>query len=286
MKNKTVLIITTLLLLSLGAVCTGFYLYNKKPADLRESKPDVIIECVDLLNQYDNDSEKADSAFMNKIIQVEGTVVGISTDPNGVTSINLSDEQHALMVSCEMNHLILVFLSAATLLMPAEQAGKYFTRSGNVSFNCGTSLEKIEGINHKAASVLDASTGQLEFTVLIKAFMFDRALMGDHFNENYMESDKFPKAVFKGTIQNNSTVDYTKNGTYKVVVSGDLTIHGVTKPLRTEAELIVKDNKINAKAGFNVTLSDYNIEIPSLVKDKIDKQAKVIVDLLYEPLSK
>jgi polyisoprenoid-binding protein YceI len=186
-----------------------------------------------------------------------------------------------------MSHLFLVYLTAATLFMSAgPQAGKYFTRNGNVSFNCGTSLEKIEGINHKAASVLDASTGQLEFTVLIKAFTFDRALMEDHFNENYMESDKFPKAIFKGSIQNNNTIDYTKNGSYKVVVTGDLTIHGVTKPVRTEAELTVKDNNISAKAAFNVILADYNIEIPSLVKDKIDKQAKVVVDILYEPLNK
>ncbi len=185
-----------------------------------------------------------------------------------------------------MSNLILTLLTTATLLIPADQAGKYFTRSGNVSFNCGTSLEKIEGVNHKAASVLDASTGQLEFTVLIKAFIFDRALMEDHFNENYMESDKYPKAVFKGSIQNNSTVDYSKKGTYHVVVSGDLTIHGVTKPIRTEADLTVMDKNIAAKGGFNVNLSDFNIEIPSLVKDKIDKEAKIVIDILYEPLNK
>jgi hypothetical protein len=102
MKNKIILIIASVLLLFIGAVFTGFYLYNKKPADLRDSKPDVIIACTDLLDQYDSDSQKADSAYMNRIIQVEGTVVGISTDPDGVTSINLSDDKHAIMVSCEM----------------------------------------------------------------------------------------------------------------------------------------------------------------------------------------
>lgn len=163
---------------------------------------------------------------------------------------------------------------------------KYFTRNGNVTFNSGTSLEKIEGINHKAASVLDAATGRLEFTILMKAFEFDRALMEDHFHENYMESEKFPKAAFKGSIVNNTDISYSKNGTYTVKVSGDLTIHGVTKPITTTASIEVKDKKIIAKSSFQIAIEDFKIEIPSLVKDKIDKQAKIVVDLIYEPMNK
>lgn len=163
---------------------------------------------------------------------------------------------------------------------------KYFSRSGHVSFNSGSSLEKIEGNNHKAASVLDAATGQVEFTILIKAFEFDRALMEDHFNENYMESEKFPKASFKGMIVNNKEISYLKNGKYTAETKGDLTIHGVTKPVTVNADIEVRDNKIIAKAAFEITIEDFKIEIPSLVKDKIEKQAKIVIDITYEPLGK
>lgn len=182
------------------------------------------------------------------------------------------------------NSLFLIVLLFGSLNLSAQ--GKYFTRNGNVTFNSGTPLEKIEGINHKAASVMDAATGQLEFTVLVKAFEFDRALMEDHFNENYMESEKFPKASFKGTIINNKEIDYSKSGKHTAQVKGDLTIHGVTRPVSVTAALEIKDKKIAAKSAFEITIQDYNIEIPSLVKDKIDKQAKIAVDLTYEPLNK
>lgn len=175
-----------------------------------------------------------------------------------------------------------LFLNAVA----ADAQNKLFTRSGNVTFNAGTSLETIEAINRKAASVLDPATGQLEFTVLVKAFEFERALMQDHFNENYMESDKFPKASFKGGVVNNSEVNYTKDGTYPVQVKGDLTIHGVTKPIDVKGTVTVKEKKANAKADFNITIADYNITIPGVVKDKIDKEAKINVDLAYEPLNK
>ena len=75
---------------------------------------------------------------------------------------------------------------------------RYFTKSGNIVFNAGTMLEDIEGVTNTSSSVFDANTGQIEFAVLIKGFEFKRALMQEHFNENYLESDKFPKSIFKG----------------------------------------------------------------------------------------
>lgn len=181
---------------------------------------------------------------------------------------------------------MMMFLMLMAVNYSIHAQGKYFTRNGNVTFNSGTTLEKIEGINHKAATVLDAATGQVEFTVLIKAFEFERALMQDHFNENYMESDKFPKASFKGTIQNNNDIPYATGGTFKTQVKGDITVHGVTKPLTVNATGEVKDNKLVVKSNFEITLEDYKIDIPSLVKDKVDKQAKIEVDLVLDPLAK
>jgi polyisoprenoid-binding protein YceI len=155
---------------------------------------------------------------------------------------------------------------------------KYFTKTGHVSFYSDTPLEKIEAQNKSSNCVLDLATGKLEFAVLIKGFQFEKALMQEHFNENYLESNKFPKATFKGQIDNYNKIDVTKNGKSTVKVSGDLTLHGVTKKLNTDAVVEVKSGKIDADATFNILVADYNISIPSLVKDQIAKSVKVKVD--------
>lgn len=161
---------------------------------------------------------------------------------------------------------------------------KYFTKTGHVSFYSDTPLEKIEAQNKSSNCVLDLATGKLEFAVLIKGFQFEKALMQEHFNENYLESNKFPKATFKGQIDNYTKIDVTKNGKSTVKVSGDLTLHGVTKKLNTDAVVEIKAGKIDADATFNILVADYNISIPSLVKDQIAKSVKVKVDATLEVL--
>src|SRR5689334_2764556 len=131
-----------------------------------------------------------------------------------------------------MKKCILILATVATSLFATAQT-KYFTKNGRIFFNASSPLEKIEAINDKSTSVVDLSTGQIEVSVLMKAFLFERALMQEHFNENYVESDKFPKAVFKGTIADASSIDKSKDGTYPVKISGKLTLHGVTKDIET-----------------------------------------------------
>jgi YceI-like domain len=161
---------------------------------------------------------------------------------------------------------------------------KYFTKNGLVSFYSDTPLEKIEATNKSSNCVLDLATGKLEFAVLIKGFQFEKALMQEHFNENYLESNKFPKATFKGQIDNYNKIDVSKNGKSTVKISGDLTLHGVTKKLTTDALVEVKGGKIDADATFNIMVADYNIAIPSLVKDQIAKSVKVKVDATLDVL--
>src|SRR4051794_12837879 len=96
--------------------------------------------------------------------------------------------------------LILAIVTTGTF------AQKFYTKSGKISFNASSPLEKIEAVNDKATVVLDVSNGAMEVAVLMKAFAFEKALMQDHFNENYVESDKYPKATFKGTVVNISSV--------------------------------------------------------------------------------
>jgi uncharacterized protein YdeI (BOF family) len=176
--------------------------------------------------------------------------------------------------------------TAALLLTMTTSAQKYFTKTGRITFDATTSSspEKIEGVNKTATCVLDTKSGAMQFAVLMKGFLFERALMEEHFNENYVESNKFPKAEFKGSISNNDAVNYSKDGTYTVTVKGKLTMHGVTKDVETTGKLTVTGGKIQAVASFNALLSDYSVSIPGLVADKVAKTAKIDVVCSLEPL--
>ncbi|MBL7831812.1 MAG: YceI family protein [Saprospiraceae bacterium] len=110
--------------------------------------------------------------------------------------------------------------------------------------------------------------------------------MQEHFNENYLESSKFPKAMFKGKIDNLKDINFKKDGTYKANISGNLTIHGVTKPVKTTANFQVNGQRINATTDFSVVMKDYKVSIPSLVKDKVAKTATIQVEANYQQLKK
>jgi polyisoprenoid-binding protein YceI len=179
----------------------------------------------------------------------------------------------------------LSFLLLFLFLFFAANAQKYITRDGYIGFYSHTSVEDIKADNNQVASVLDVSTGEMVFQVLIKAFHFDRALMEEHFNENYLESDKFPKSTFKGTIKNIRDVDFSKEGTHNVKVEGDLTIHNVTKKVAYDGTLEVKKGGIDASSKFNINPEDYQINIPGVVRDKINKNLEVTVQMKYSPMT-
>jgi polyisoprenoid-binding protein YceI len=157
-------------------------------------------------------------------------------------------------------------------------AQKYMTRTGKVTFFSSTPVENIEAFNNEVASVVDAGSGDVVFQVPIKSFKFEKALMRDHFNENYMESDKFPKAEFKGKIAGMENVNFGKDGTYNVKTVGKLTIHGVTKDVSLPGTVTVKGNSITANSKFSVRTADYNIDIPKVVEGKIAKSIEVTVN--------
>jgi hypothetical protein len=181
----------------------------------------------------------------------------------------------------------LLFFSLVLTLNVAAAAAqdRLITRNGAISFYSKTSLEDIEAHTQTGASVLDKKTGQVEFIVLIKSFAFEKALMQEHFNENYLESDKFPKSVFRGRIDDLSKIDFSQQGKYIATVTGQLTIHGETKTVTTSATFTVQKESVSAVAEFSIELSDYKIRIPSLVKDKISKIIKINVNLNYSPVS-
>ncbi len=183
------------------------------------------------------------------------------------------------------NILILTTLvSFALLSFTGAVPAKYFTKTGTISFYSHTNVEDIEAINHKVTSVFETKGGKMQFSVLMKAFEFEKALMQEHFNENYVESDKYPKASFDGKIDQIQNIQFEKDGTYKSKVSGNLTIKNKTNAVSTDGTFIVKDGNVQGKATFKIRLADYNVTIPSVVKDKINEYVEIKVDMNYKPM--
>ena len=179
--------------------------------------------------------------------------------------------------------IFIVFSIFLTTRISAQD--KYFTKSGKILFKCTKStVEKVEAANKSATCVLDAKTGNMQFAVLMMGFEFPKALMQEHFNENYVESHKFPKGEFKGHVINNTEINYTKDGVYPAKVKGELSIHGVTREVETSGNISVKKGKIGAIADFIIQLSDFSISIPSLVSDKISNTVSINVECVLEPL--
>ena len=184
-----------------------------------------------------------------------------------------------------MNKFIFTLLLAIFLFTNSLYSQKYFTRDGKISFLSEAPMENIKAINSMATSVLDIESGNIEFAVLIKAFQFKKALMQEHFNENYLESSEFPKAIFKGKIDNVSEVDFSKDGSYEATVIGKMTIHGVTNPISTTGTINVTGGEISVQSQFVALVADYDIKIPGVVRDNIAKEVEITVDISYELLN-
>jgi len=174
-----------------------------------------------------------------------------------------------------------LFWMLALLYSSNAVAQKVYTKNGNVSFFSKTPLEDISADNNQVTAVFNQQTGDLQFSLLIKSFHFKKALMEEHFNENYMESGKFPKAVFKGKLNNLGAVDFTKDGSYPVIVTGDLSIHGITKNVSVPGRIVIQGSVISTSGSFNVTPGDYGIKIPRLVRDNIAQNINITVNCMY-----
>lgn len=173
-----------------------------------------------------------------------------------------------------------VLLLAGICSLPAH-AQTYLSRNGVISFYSKTSLEDIKAENKQVYAAIDLTKKSMAFTLLMRNFLFEKQLMQDHFNENYVESDRYPRAQFSGTFTGDVPA---KPGVYKVQVSGQLTLHGVTKPLTLAATLEVQSDKLIGKADCAIDPNDYNIKIPALVKDKIASHINVQINAACLPV--
>jgi hypothetical protein len=177
-----------------------------------------------------------------------------------------------------MKKLLAAVLLLLFLTRPAVSWSQvYSTRTGFIGFYSKTALEDIRAENNQAYAVIDPGKKQLALAVLLKGFTFTKQLMQEHFNENYVESDKYPKASFSGSFTGD--VNPAKDGEYKVTVSGNLSLHNVTKPISAPATIEVKNGHLIGTTGFMVRPEDFNISIPGVVRDKIDKDITVKVNI-------
>ena len=177
-----------------------------------------------------------------------------------------------------------VFVLFVLLAGFQAQAQRYLTKNGKITFSSDTPFEKIEGKNNQVNAALDIASGDIVFKVLMKSFEFDRALLQEHFNENYVESDKFPNALFKGKVNNLKSIPFTKEGSYEAELEGDLTIHGVFKHIKVKGTFENKDNKITGKSKFQIKVEDYGIKVPKAVTEKIANSIEIQVLVALSPL--
>lgn len=166
----------------------------------------------------------------------------------------------------------------------ADAQGKYLTNEGSISFYSHTVIEDITAVSQKVAAVIDSQSGEVAIIVRMVDFQFEKKLMQEHFNENYVESEKYPKATFNGRITNNESVDYGTNGSYPAEVSGELTIHGITKTISVQGSVEVSKEGITARTKFMLNPEDYGIKIPGVVRENIAESMAVTAELFCKPI--
>ena len=157
----------------------------------------------------------------------------------------------------------------------------FYTRNMETSFYSEARFEDIEAASSKGSSAINTTNREIAFKIPIQSFVFDNGLMQEHFNENYMESDRYPNATFKGKIKED--VDMTKEGTYKVTASGQLSIHGITKDRTVVGVIVVKKEQILLTTSFIVPVADHKIDIPNDKLSNISQDISVKIKATYEP---
>src|SRR5690606_28744453 len=174
---------------------------------------------------------------------------------------------------------IYAWFFAMALCFRAEAQGLLIDKASRISFFSEAPLENIAAVTEKAASAIDTCRHEIAFKVAIKTFEFEKRLMQEHFNENYMESDRFPYATFKGEVE--EPIDWHRDGTYPIRVLGTLDIHGVEKRYVVPATISVNGATITATAKFNVRVADHGVKVPRIVIKNIAEVVEVDVLATY-----
>lgn len=179
---------------------------------------------------------------------------------------------------------LLLSLSVLLAFSAGAQIYKGKKDASTISFYSKTSIEDIEATNKNPIIGYNAGTGDLQVATVMTQFKFKAALMEEHFNENYVESNKYPQATFKGKV--NEKVDLANDGENRVTVTGKMTLHGVTKDMTAEGTITKKGNEILLNSKFKIKIADYNIQVPTVVTQKIAEVIDVTLNGVLEPMAK
>ncbi len=178
-----------------------------------------------------------------------------------------------------MKYLCIIFLSFLNIHQEGQDL--YVCKNAKITLFSSALIEDIKAISPAGLSVYNVATGELDFSVAISSFKFDKAFMQQHFNSDYMESDKYPKAIFKGKIQEH--IDITKEGIYPVNAIGELTVHGVAQKRTVQGSMTVKNGMVYMTAEFMVKCADHHIDIPQILFYHIAESIKITVSAIYSP---
>lgn len=172
-------------------------------------------------------------------------------------NLNTNNEHNTIM---NAKHLLLLLALPAAFAFAPLPDGKYISRAVHVEFFSSTPAEDIRASNNTGTGTIDPATGEVVFSIPMQGFEFEKALMQKHFNSaDFLDTQKYPKAKFKGTITDLAAIDFQKDGTYTANVRGEMTIKDKTNPLTTKGTVMVKDGKVGIESKFPLVLADYGV---------------------------
>lgn len=179
-----------------------------------------------------------------------------------------------------MNKLVPFLLFIAAISNFTSNTNQFISRQGQISFFSYTSVENIEAVNNQVLSIFDLDKSEIAVSMLMRAFVFKKDLMYEHFNESYVESDMHPKATFEGKI-----IDFDKKSDQPQtkIIRGSLTIHGVSKIMEVKTTITKEKNKYVFTGDFNASVDDFQIKIPPILSSNIAKIISIKFRFQYEP---
>ena len=177
---------------------------------------------------------------------------------------------------------LFILLIIASVSEKSVDKAIFITKNADISLFSKTPIENIEAISKIGYGIINADNGEIQFGVSIRSFKFRKSLMQEHFNENYMESDKYPAAKFKGKI--NLPIDISKNGEYQVTVTGDFEVHGITKKRTLPGTIKILNGKLEITSVFDVKCQDHNIKIPSIVFKNVAETIQITMKATFNTL--
>ena len=177
-----------------------------------------------------------------------------------------------------------LIIAAGMLVTTAFAQTKVITKTGHIQMFSHTAAEDINANNYKVISTLELETGEMVFSVPMQGFEFEKAAMQKHYNSpKFVDTKQFPKAKFKGKIMNIENANLSKDGTYKVTVSGELTMHGVTKGVQEDGMITVKAGTVTANTTFKLALADYKIAFEKgKPSTNIAKEVELTINMDYK----